>query len=134
MATNTSLTTLSYSTDDGTTYEPLCEITSYPDLFTPPPKLDVTTLSNSQRVYIPDIADVPDLTFGAFYDETVYDTIKGLEGTEGMYKLEFGEAGAQGAWTWDGDVFVTPKGAGVGAAREMEITCYPATEITKETA
>jgi hypothetical protein len=130
MAENTSRTYLMKS-DDGVTYTKLLDITSYPDIFIPPAKMDATTLTNTQKVYIPDIKDVPDLEFGAWYAEADYDAVAALSGLTKYYQLQFGTSGANGKFTWQGDIFATPKGGGVSAVREMTITCYPSTEIVK---
>lgn len=132
MPENTSKTYL-FTADaaTGLIFTKLVDITSYPDVFTPPAKLQVTTLSNTQHVYIPDIADVPDMTFGALYSDADYDTVAALAGAQTKCQLQFGDAGVNGKFDWTGDIFVTPKGGAVGAPREMEITCYPSTEIVK---
>lgn len=131
MATNTSKTYLNYKTTELGTFAKLVDITSYPDIFAPPGKLDITTLSDTQRKYIPDIKDVSDLVFGCLYDSAEFDTVAALQGNQYWYQLEFGDAGAEGTFEWQGDIFITPKGGQVGAVREGEITCYPATDIVK---
>lgn len=129
MPKNTSKTYLYRKAAEGE-WAKVCDITSYPDVFTPPPRLDATTLSNTQRVYIPDIADVPDMTFGMWYEVTEFEKIKGFEGTPADYQLRFGDTGEDGVFSWTGDIFVTPLGGSVGAVREGQITTYPSTEIT----
>lgn len=131
MATNTSLTFLRYKkTPEAPTYEKLVDITSYPDVFTAPAKLDATTLSNTQHTYIPDIKDVPDMVFGINYTLADFTKLKALEGTQTAFELAFGENGEEGKFQWTGDIFVNPKGGSVGAVRSGEVTCYPSTEIT----
>lgn len=129
MATNTSKTYLYHKV--AAVYEKLVDITSYPDVFAAPARLDATTLSNTQRVYIPDITDIPEMTFGALYAVADYSKVKALQGVSTDYAIWFGDLGVEGKFGWTGDIFVTPKGGGVGAVREAEITCYPSTEITK---
>lgn len=129
MITNTSKTYLKYAATEQGTFADLCPITNYPDIFTPPERLDTTTLSNEQRTYIPGIKDVPEMTFGAWYEKTQYETIKGLVGKTSYFQLHFGENGEHGKFSWAGDLFVTPTGGEVGGVRGMQITCYPSTEI-----
>jgi len=128
--TNTSKSFLMYkATPTAPEYTELCGITSYPDIFTAPPRLDVTNLSDTQRRYIPDIVDVPEMVFGSWYDKVTYTKIKALQGKKTAYQLKFGDDGEYGKWSWEGDIFVTPVGGGVSGVREMQITAYPATEI-----
>jgi len=130
---NTSNTFLMYkATSSASAFEKLCDITSYPDMITPPGKLDATTLSNNQHVYEKDISDIGDLTFGALYKKADYEKINTLTGQELEYALYFGEDGDDGIFSWTGDIFVSPKGGSVGELRTAEITCYPSTEITFE--
>ena len=127
---NTSNTYLFYkATAEATTYEKLCDITSYPDVWTAPARLDRTSLSDAQHVYEKDIADVPDMAFGANFAIADQTKIKALEGQQLPYQLQFGEAGADSKYEWTGDIFFTPTGGGVGAVRTANITCYPSTEI-----
>lgn len=128
-ATNTSKTYLFYATEGGTTYEKLIDVTNTPALQTAPPKLEATTLSDTQRVYIPDISDVEDMVFGANYDKESYLKLKALEGKQISYELRYGDNGELGRWQWTGDIFTTITANEVGAVRGMEMTLYPSTEI-----
>lgn len=128
MAINTAGTYLKYSTD-GTLYNTLSPILSYPDMGSTPSKLDTTDLSAlKMKTSIHGLQEVPDLTFEANYDKTVYSTIKALIGVQKL-KLEFGETGADGAFTWEGTVDVYANGDGVDAVRKMTINCSAETEI-----
>ncbi len=130
MPQNTSKTYLYYKATTGaTTYEKLCDITSYPDIFAAPPRLDATTLSNTQHVYVKDIADIPDMQFGCNYELADFEKVKALEGQQLPYELRFGDNGESGKFQWTGDIFITPTGGAVGAVRAGQITCYPSTEI-----
>lgn len=131
MAVNTSNTILSYSTD-GTTWTKLADITNYPDLGASPSKLDTTTLTETKvKTSILGLQEVPDLTFEAIYDDAQFDAIALLEGDDLKFKLEFGASGADGAFTWDGQVSVFAMGGGVDEVRMMTITCSAETPITK---
>ena len=131
MAVNTSNTILSYSTD-GTTYTKVADITSYPDLGASPSKLDTTTLTATKfKTSILGLQEIPDLTFEALYDDASYDAIVLLEGDDLKFKLEFGTAGADGAFSWDGQISVFTMGGGVDEVRMMTITCSAETPIVK---
>lgn len=112
----------------------LCDITSYPDLFTAPEKIDISDLSSKQKKYAEGMVDVPDYTFGANYTKTAYTKLKTMEGDDTIeFQLRFGANGEYGAWEWTGSVFTNIKGGDVGAKREMEITVYPNSDIEEVT-
>lgn len=112
----------------------LCDITSYPDLFTAPEKLDISDLSSKQKKYAEGMVDVPDYTFGANYATADKTKLKAMEGDDTIvFELRFGAKGEYGAWTWTGSLFLNVKGGEVGGKREMEITVYPKTDITETT-
>lgn len=133
MEKSTSMTFLFHKEKEGSTFSKLIGITSYPDVFTAPEKLDVSDLSSNQKKYIPGMIDLPDYEFGFIYSKADYAKVKALEGKTGSYQLRFGENGEYGAWEWDGDIFATPNGGAVGAVREGKIICYPATDVTETT-
>lgn len=114
-------------------YTKLVDITSYPDIFTAPEKLDISDMSSRQKKYTPGMVDLPDYEFGFIYDKVSYDAIKGFEGTERYYQIRFGENGEYGAWGWKGDIFATPTSGSVGSVREAKLICYPAGEVTPVT-
>lgn len=128
MAISTATTTLSYSTDGGTTYTELCPITGYPDLGSTPTKLDTTDLSATKyKTYILGLQEIPDLTFEANYDEAKYSTISALTATY-KFKLAFGAS--DGIFTWDGKVQIYPNGGGVDEVRKMTIVTSAESAIT----
>ena len=130
----TTINTFLYHSEDGTSFSKLIDITSYPDIFTAPEKLDISDLSSDMKKYTPGMKDLADYEFGFNYTKTAYETCKKLEGkSTHYYQIRFGETGQYGAWEWQGDVFVTPLSGSVGAARTGKIVCYPETEVTVAT-
>ena len=124
-------TFLYYKDSEASDFTNLVNITSYPDIFTAPEKLDISDMSSKQKKYTPGMVDLPDYEFGFIYDKTDYEKIKALEGDATVsYQLRFGQKGEYGAWEWQGDVFATPTSGSVGSAREAKLICYPATEVT----
>ena len=112
----------------------LVDITSHPDLFTAPEKIDISDMSSRQKKYTEGMVDLPDYTFGANYTKAAYDKLKKLEGDDTIkYQLRFGANGEYGAWEWTGSHFINIKAGDVGAKREMELTVYPKTDITEVT-
>lgn len=127
MAVSTQITTLSSSTD-GVSYTKLVDITNYPDLGSAPSKLDTTDLSATKfKTSILGLQEVPDLTFEANYDKTIYNTISAMT-TSRYFKLTFGSA--DGSFTWQGQVAIYANGAGVDEVRKMTIVLSASTPIT----
>ena len=52
--------TFLYHSADGKNFTKLIDITSYPDIFSPPEKLDVSNLSSNQKKYTQGMVDLPD--------------------------------------------------------------------------
>jgi hypothetical protein len=128
MAVNTSNTTLFYSTN-GSTYNKLCDITSYPDMGSAPSKLDTTDLTATQyKTNILGLQEAPDLTFDANYDETAFATINALTASNYFFRLAFGSA--DGKFEWQGQVRVYANGGGVDEVRMMTIVTSASTAIT----
>lgn len=129
MAVSTAVTTLMVSDSDKNVFTKLCDITSYPDLGSAPNKLDTTDLSATKMMTnILGLQEAPDLEFEANYDKEAYEKINKLTGVK-KFKLEFGPAGAQGAFTWNGQVIAYVNGAGVDEVRKMTISISAETEI-----
>lgn len=119
---------------EDTSFTKLLDITSYPDLFTEPEKLDISDLSSRQKKYTEGMVDIPDYKFGANYTKTAYDKVKAMEGDDTIqYQLRFGADGEYGAWSWTGSHFINIKSGDVGSKREMELTVYPTTDIKETT-
>lgn len=127
-------------TGSGNAYTKLVDIKEFPDLGKAPDTIDVTTLSDPQKVYLPDILDPGQLEFNANYDPADYSTLKALEGTELDLAIWFGGTESNGVYTPDGSagkfefkgyITVWVKGAGVSAAVDMGIAITPTTTITK---
>lgn len=116
------------ATKDGE-FKKLVDITSYPELFSAPEKLDISNMSSKQKKYTPGMVDVPDQEFGYIYDKAAYAEIKALEGTDHYYQLRFGANGEYGCWQWHGDVFTSFSGGSVGSAREAKLITYPVDDI-----
>jgi len=130
MAITTANTKLYY--DSGTdTWVELTPIISYPDLGSTPAKIDTTDLS--QTVYktsMLGLQEIPDLIFECNYDKGVFDLIAGLTGKQKL-KLEFGDAGVDGIFKWEGEIKIYINGGGVDVARKMQVTCSAGTPIVK---
>lgn len=135
MAVSTATTTLKYTTDLVTPFDTpaptkLVDIINYPDMGSTPSKLDTTDLSASTfKTSILGLQELPDLTFECNYDETAYNTISQLNATY-HFVLEFGTDGADGAFSWNGQIRVYANGGGVDEVRKMTVVLSASTAIT----
>lgn len=123
-------TYLMYRTNTSVSYAKVVDITAFPDLIGTPERIDITTLSDGQRVYIPGISDREDMTFNANYTAENFKAVHDLEENQYYYALFFGETGAEGKFEWTGDVRAGVTGGGVNEAVGMTVTCTPSTEVT----
>ena len=129
-AISTYETYLMYKTSSAGSYSKLVDITSFPDLIGTPERIDITSLSDSQRVYIAGIQDRDEMTFNANYTSANYTAVHDCEGHEYYYAVYFGSTGADGKFEWVGDIRAGVAGGGVNEAVQMTVTCTPSTEIT----
>ena len=137
MAISTMHTALMKGSGSGTiTYTKLICISEFPDLGAPPEQIDVTTLCDEYRHFIPGVIDTGALEFKAFYSAADYSTLSALAGTDTNYAVWFGESnggtpdGHNGKFSFKGDLRVTVDGGGVNDPVSMTITIYPSTDIT----
>ena len=132
-------TYLMYRTTTSASYAKVVDITSFPDLIGTPERIDITSLSDAQRVYIAGISDRDDMTFNCNYTADNFSTVHALEGHQYEYALWFGATGdvgsevpdgSQGKFEWTGDVRAGVSGGGVNEAVQMTVTCTPSTVVT----
>lgn len=130
---------LMYRTTTSVSYAKVVDITSFPDLIGTPERIDITTLSDAQRVYIAGIADRDDMTFNCNYTAANFSTVHALEGHVYEYALWFGATGdvgsevptgSEGKFSWTGDIRAGVTGGGVNEAVGMTVTCTPSTVVT----
>lgn len=130
MALSTAGTYLMYKADEVGTYAKLVDIINYPDLGSAPNKIDTTNLSATvMKTFIFGLMEAPDFSFECNYDDTEYNTIANLAGDTLYLQLQFGEGGADGTFSWQGQVQVYVMGGGVDEQRKMTVVCSAETEI-----
>jgi len=131
-------TYLMYRTTSTVSFSRVLDITSFPDLIGTPERIDITSLSDAQRVYIPGIQDRDDMTFNANYTANNFQTVKSLEGNNYEYAVWFGATGdvgsetptgSNGKFSWFGDIRAGVAGGGVNEAVAMTVTCTPSTPL-----
>ena len=132
-------TYLMYRTSTSGTWTKVVDITSFPDLIGTPERIDITSLSDAQRIYIAGVQDQDEMVFNCNYTSENFTKVNGLEGHQYEYAVWFGASGSVGSETpngsngkfaWTGDVRAGVTGGGVNEAVGMTITCTPSTVIT----
>lgn len=135
MATNTSNTYLMQSTD-GKAYTKLIDIINYPDMGSAPDKIDVTTLSDTQKVNILGIDGAADsMDFDILYDPESFAKLKALEKKTLHLALWLGSNasgapdGNLGKFSFDGMISVYLASGDVNAARKAKLSVTASTKI-----
>lgn len=144
MAISTFQSYLMYATGSGTpsTWLNMCPVKETPDLGAAPEPVEVTTLSDPARCFIPGIENTDQKPYVANYDKNQYDTIKALKGQEINLAHWYGASYANGVYTPDGSegkfvgkgyVDVYANGGGVNEPVNMTITLTMTQNFVKET-
>lgn len=126
-------TTLSYKTNEMTDFEEIDLLMEVPELGGDPEQIDVTTLKDGVRKYIPGVKDLGDLTFNFLYDNsgpsTNYRILRGLQqnNTLATYKVEYPDGTAH---QFDAYVNVKMDAAAVNAALTFTATFSLQSDIT----
>lgn len=129
--------------EDGSKYDKLIDIKSFPDLGGAPEMLETTTLSDAMQTYIPGIQSLDALEFEANYTKADFAKLKAMEGTEKQYAVWFGGTGEgetltptgfDGKFKFKGQLSVYPVGSGVNEVVNMNINIAPSTPITLDDA
>lgn len=135
MATN-AISTQGVTLKWGATAETLTkavDIKDFPDLGGAPEMLETTTLSDASQTYILGIQSMDVMEFTANYTKTAFTSVQTDANKDMYYALEFGTAGAEGTFTWQGQHSVYVVGAGVNGVTEMKISIAPMTKPTLKT-
>lgn len=124
--------------DEEAAYKKLIDIKDFPDLGGSPEMLETTTLSDKMQTYIPGIQSLDALEFTANYTKEDFTKLKALEGQEKAFAVWFGGAetggtltptGADGKFTFRGQLSAFPVGGGVNEVVDMTVTIAPSTPI-----
>lgn len=127
-------TTLSYSTT-GSSYTVIEHLMEVPEIGGDPEKVEVTTLADSVKKYIPGIRDLGDLAFKFLYDNSGensnYRILRGLQeaNTVANFKVEYPDGTAH---TFSAYVNVKMDAATVNAAMTFTASMSLQSDITVE--
>ena len=98
-------------------------IKSYPQIMAKRSSLDVTTLQDDAKVFIPSIRETPDsLDFTMNWDATVFAEINALDAVQ-KCELAFSDGSK---FTFDGYLSASNNEGSVGAVAEMTVSVMPA--------
>ncbi len=127
--------------DDGSEWEKLIDIKSFPDLGGAPEMLETTTMSDAMQTYIPGIQSLDGLEFEANYTKADFTKLKALEGQKKHYAVWFGgtgegstltPTGSDGKFKFEGQLSVYPVGGGVNEVVGMNINIAPSSPIVPD--
>lgn len=127
-AVSTIGTTLEVSSD-GTTWEKLCKIKSYPALGGAPDQLETTDLEDEVQTFVLGVQSLDSMDFTANYTLATYTAVKAKAMTDLHYRLKMGKDGKDGVATWDGQHSVYVNEGEVNGVREMTISVSASTKI-----
>ena len=122
--------TILETSTDGTAWEKLCKIKSYPQLGGAPDQLETTDMEDGSQTFEPGVQSMDAMEFTANYTLAAYTAVNAKAGTALKYRLKMGKDGVDGVATWDGQHSVHINEGAVNAIREMTITVSPSTKIS----
>lgn len=114
---------------DGTTWEKLCKIKSYPALGGAPEQLETTDLEDEAQTFILGVQSMDSMDFTANYTLESYKAVKAKAMTDLHYRLKMGKDGKDGVATWDGQHSVYINEGEVNGVREMTISVSASKKI-----
>lgn len=114
---------------DGTAWEKLCPIKSYPALGGAPERLPTTDMEDEVETSILGVQSMDDMDFTANYTLETYLAVKAKAMKDLHYRLKMGEGGKDGIATWDGQHSVYINEGEVNGVREMTISVSASTKI-----
>ena len=124
--------------DNSGTWEKIIDIKEFPDLGGENERLEVTTLSDPQRLYIKGLQDTESMSVTANYTPENFSAVKALVGQPLSLAVWFGAStsgstdtpdGSFGKFEFTGEIDCYVKGAGVNEVVDMNITIIPSTAI-----
>ena len=124
--------TLSYKEGSMTDYEEIELLMEIPDVGGDPEKIEVTTLKDKNKKYIPGISDLGDLDFVFLYDNSTaasnYRVLKELQDENKMAKFKLDYPDGSGH-EFEAFVNVKVAGGGVNAAKTFTASMFLQSDI-----
>lgn len=125
-------TTLSYATTQAGPYTELALLMEVPELGGEPDQVEVTTLADGVRKYIPGVKDLGDLAFSFLYDNSgATSNFRVLKGFQDANEVKFYRVEYPDGTTHDFSAYVNVRmdSAAVNAALTFTATFYLQSEI-----
>lgn len=129
MAISTYGVTLKWGTTAGSLTKKI-DIKDFPDLGGAPEMIETTTLSDPMQTFILGILSSGALDFTANYSKSDFEAVNADANTDLYYALEFGNAGSEGIFEWQGQHTVRVTGGSGNSVVEMVVTIAPKTKPT----
>lgn len=105
-------------------------IKTYPQIYGQSEFLETTDMEDTMQTFVLGVQNVEQMVFTMNYDKTAFETLQGNSNTDNFYQLEFGNAGADGIFSWKGQHSIFINDGAVNGIREMTLTVAPSTAIT----
>lgn len=105
-------------------------IKTYPQIYGQSEFLETTDMEDTMQTFVLGVQNVEQMVFTMNYDKTAFETLQGNSNTDNFYQLEFGNAGADGIFSWKGQHSISINDGAVNGIREMTLTVAPSTAIT----
>lgn len=121
--------TILETSTDGTTWEKLCKIKTYPALGGAPEQIETTDLEDTTQTFVPGVQSMDSMDFTANYTLAAFTAVKAKAGAGLKYRLKMGKDGVDGVATWEGQHSVYINEGEVNGVREMTISVSPSTKI-----
>lgn len=116
--------------EDGTTWEKMCPIQSFPALGGAPEQIEVTDLEDETQTFVPGVQSMEAMEFTANYTYESFEAVK-VKGNKVLnYRIKLGKEGKAGVATWQGQHSVFVNEGEVNGAIAMTISVSPSTKIT----
>lgn len=115
--------------EDGTAWEKMCPIQSFPALGGAPEQIEVTDMEDEAQTFIPGVQSMEAMEFTANYTFEAYTAVKAKENKNLYYRIKLGKDGSAGAATWQGQHSVFVNEGEVNGAIAMTISVSPSTKI-----
>lgn len=125
-------TMLEYS-EDGTTWQQLCRIQTFPELGGTPEQIETTDLEDEVQTFVLGVQQLDTMEFEANYSPAVYTTVDELAMEDLHYRIKLGKAGALGTVIWQGQHSVRISSGEVNGKIGMVVACSASTKITVNT-
>ena len=126
------------TSEDGSSWEKLIDIKSFPNLGGSPERLETTTLSDGMQTFINGIQQLDAMEVTANYTKTDYTKVKAIANTKRHFAFWFGgteaagnvtPTGTDGKFKFEGELSVYITGGGVNEVVGMSISLSASTPI-----